>query len=92
MVVLGHISVSEAFTIYTRIEASAPIGGRGRGRALATTVTGGTGGCGCLGRVAGYVILENREESRPDVDLVYVANVDECCTGDRQLEIPTAET
>jgi hypothetical protein len=65
------------------MDTSAPVGCGGGDRALTATLPAGTGrrGWSRLGRaVVGHIILENREEPGPDVDLVYVASVDECCT------------
>ena len=63
------------------METSAPVGcGGGGDRAFATTLPGGRRGLGQLGGTVGHIILENREEARSAVDLIYVARVDECCT------------
>ena len=59
------------------MDTSAPVGCGGG--AFAATLSGGRRGWGQLGRIVGYIILENREETGLDVDLVYVARVNKCC-------------
>ncbi len=59
------------------MDTSAPVGCGGG--AFTTTLSGGRRGWGQLGGIVGYIILENREETGLDVDLIYVARVNKFC-------------
>lgn len=81
--VLEYTEISNVFVMYENGDKrNAPVGsGSGGDRAFASTVASRSRTRGQLGRVIGYIILENWEEPGLGVDLVYVACVDECCAG-----------